>query len=108
VDRATVTATASDQYSSSWIGVDGRPTSGSSSRHRTGQPRRVHEYYAWYEVITPGNSAPEQLIGLVSPGDHMVASISEQSAGNWTVSIADATSAQSTVEPVPTGARVLG
>jgi len=100
----TVTATASDQYSSSWIGVDGSTNqwllqAGTEQDSLDGST----EYYAWYEVITPGNSAPEQLIGLVSPGDHMVASISEQSAGNWTVSIADATSAQSTVEPVAYG-----
>jgi hypothetical protein len=48
-------------------------------------------YDDWYEIL-PAN---ETLIASVSPGDHIQASITEDSPGNWTIAITDSTSGQS-------------
>jgi hypothetical protein len=47
-------------------------------------------YDDWYEIL-PAN---ETLIASVSPGDHIAASIDEDSPGTWTIAITDTTSGQ--------------
>ena len=48
-------------------------------------------YDDWYEIL-PAN---ETLITSVSPGDHIQASVNENSPGTWTIAITDITSGQS-------------
>jgi hypothetical protein len=48
-------------------------------------------YDDWYEIL-PAN---ETLIATVAPGDHIQASITEDSPGTWTIAITDSTSGQS-------------
>ena len=45
-------------------------------------------YHEWYEILPGG----ETVIASVSPGDHIQASINEDSAGTWTIAITDTTS----------------
>jgi hypothetical protein len=87
----TVQPSQSEELSSSWIGIDGATN---SNLIQTGTTQESYDgstsYYAWYEIL-PAASIP---IGLVSPGDHMHASITEDagSPGTWNLIITDLTS----------------
>ena len=75
--------------SSQWIGIDGATNSsliqtGTSSITQNGST----QYFAWYEIL-PSASV---FIGFVSPGDDMQATITQDSPGLWTITIADNTS----------------
>jgi hypothetical protein len=91
-----VQASTSTEYSSTWIGIDG--SIGSSTLIQTGTDQDTSNgstyYRAWYEVL-PADPV-EIVLGAVSPGDEMQASIGEDSPGAWTISIQDLTSAQGT------------
>ena len=98
----TVPSVQTTQYSgasATWIGIDG----GSSSPNSIIQTGTAQDtdggstlYYAWYELYP----AAPVLIGGVSPGDQMQASI-QIAGGHWTISINDLTSgSQSGVLPV--------
>jgi hypothetical protein len=88
----TVQPSATGAYSTTWLGVDGVSN---SSLIQTGTAQDTSNgaatYDDWYEIL-PAN---ETLIGRVSPGDHIQASINEDSPGTWTIAIADVTSGQS-------------
>ena len=77
--------------SGTWIGIDGF---NNNSLIQTGTAQETAGgtaiYYDWYELLP---SAPINL-GSVAPGDVMNASIVETSAGNWAITITDATSGQ--------------
>ena len=83
------------EASATWIGIDGSPTS-PNSIIQTGTSEVTQQGvtldYAWYELYPQ----PPVLIGGVSPGDQMNASISQSSGSNWTLSITDASSGNST------------
>jgi Peptidase A4 family/Putative Ig domain/IPT/TIG domain len=89
-----VAASASDEYSATWIGVDGTTA---SSLIQTGTAQQyvdgAAQYYAWVELL-PGN---EGVIGNVSgpapvdPGDQIAASVVETTANMWAVTIDDVT-----------------
>jgi hypothetical protein len=84
-----VTPTEDDEYSSTWIGIDGYSNStliqtGTSQASGGGDTR----YFAWYELL-PGDAIP--IDGTVSPGDVMQAMITEESAGVWEIGIEDVT-----------------
>ncbi len=89
----TVQPSQSLQSSGTWIGIDG-VTSNSLIQTGTGQDTAngQTQYYAWFEVLPQ----PAQIIGNVSPGDVMQASITETALGSneWTISIQDVTSNQ--------------
>jgi len=94
-----VQPTTAFEASGTWIGIDGGPGSPASILQTgTGQAtqRGSTYYYAWYEVYPN----PPVLIGSVSPGDEMQASISPDPGwpGVWLLDIGDATSAQSASE----------
>ena len=93
----TVQPSAGSESSSTWIGIDGALN---SSLIQTGTDQGSSGSgttdFAWYEVLPN----PAVVIGLVSPGDQMQASIVETSPGTWTLSIADLTSAQSVSGPL--------
>jgi hypothetical protein len=87
-----VQPSATGAYSATWIGLDGvnNPSliqAGTAQDTANG----TTTYDDWYEII-PAN---ETLIASVAPGDHIQASINEDSPGTWTISIADLTSGQS-------------
>jgi Peptidase A4 family len=89
------------QYSGSsatWIGIDGGPAS-PNSIIQTGTAQVTNGgdtlYYAWYELYPQ----PSQVIGLVSPGDEMQASITN-TAGNWSLNITDTSDGNSAGGPV--------
>lgn len=88
----TVQPSAAPEYSATWIGIDGV---NNTSLIQTGTSQDTSNgttsYEDWYEIL-PAN---ETVIGNVSPGDHMVASIDESSPGTWTITIDDITSGQS-------------
>jgi len=85
----SVQPTQSAEYSSEWIGIDGvldsdliqtgtiQDTSGGAT-----------SYVAFYELLP---AAPVVISGPVAPGDVMLASITEGSAGVWTITIEDQT-----------------
>lgn len=84
-----VTSTGGDQYSGSWIGIDGF---GNSSLIQTGTGQQViggvAVYDAWFELL-PG--APQEIAATVNPGDEMQALIEETSANVWEIDIEDVT-----------------
>ncbi len=97
----TVQSTEVEEASATWIGIDGSPTSPNSIiQTGTAQVSQdgVTAYYAWFELYPQ----PPVFIGGVSPGDQMEASITRASPGTWDLSIADASSGNSTgIVPLP-------
>lgn len=77
------------EYSASWVGIDGYSNStliqtGTAQESGGGQTG----YYAWIEML-PDESVPIQ--ATVTPGDTMVAQITEPSTNEWTIFIEDTT-----------------
>jgi hypothetical protein len=86
-----------DMSSGTWIGIDGATNTSliqTGTAQITGGGQTL--YYDWYELLPAG---PVEL-NSVSPGDVMHASIVETSAGNWTITIDDATSGQDSTRNV--------
>ena len=89
----------SAQFSATWIGVDGARN---SSLIQTGTAQETSNgsthYYAWYEIL-PANAVP---LWSVDPGDQIVASVQQNSAGStaWTISITDMTSGETSTQQV--------
>ena len=54
------------------------------------------QYYAWYELYPN----PPAILGPVSPGDQMEASIVRALPGTWDLSIADVSSGNSASGPL--------
>ena len=85
----TVTCTLGNQYSSSWVGLDGfnSPTveqTGTDSDCAAGAPT----YYAWYEMYP----AASVVLGKpVAAGDQMSASVAASTATTFALTITDAT-----------------
>jgi Peptidase A4 family len=88
----TVQTSATGAYSATWLGIDGV---NNTSLIQVGTAQDTSNgtttYDDWYEIL-PAN---ETLITTVAPGDHIQASITEGSPGNWTIAITDITSGQS-------------
>jgi hypothetical protein len=81
-------------YSSNWIGIDGF---NNSSLIQTGTEQdyyngRAH-YGAWWEILPAAETVIPTLV--VSPGDHMRASIAKGTGSTWTITLADVTTGQS-------------
>jgi hypothetical protein len=83
-------------YSSTWVGIDG----GSASDKyliQTGIEADVvngkASYYAWWELITPSDQAPEIRFSTVpvKPGDSVTAKVAKATGGNWTMTFTDNT-----------------
>ncbi len=96
----TIQPTEVSEASATWIGIDGSPTS-PNSIIQTGTTQLAQQgvtaYYAWYELYPQ----PPVLIGGVSPGDQMQASIVQQSPGTWALSIVDLSSGNSASGSLP-------
>jgi hypothetical protein len=94
----TVQPSATGAYSATWLGIDGV---NNSSLIQAGTAQDTSNgtttYDDWYEIL-PAN---ETLITSVSPGDHIQASISEDSPGIWTIAITDITSGQALSQQFP-------
>ncbi len=86
VPQASATGTSSD---ATWVGIGGTT---SSDLIQTGTRGIVTNgqvsYQAWYEML-PANSQNIPL--TINPGDSITASISQQSANQWAVSLIDST-----------------
>ncbi len=95
----TVQPTATLEASSTWIGIDGSPES-PGSIIQTGTTQATEngetEYFAWYELYP----SAAVVVGGVSPGDQMEASIYQDSGTSWTLSISDVTSGNSASGPL--------
>jgi hypothetical protein len=89
----SVQASASDEYSGTWIGIDGVEA---SSLIQTGTAQDSGPdggYFAWVELLPDselviGNSSGP---APVAPGDQMAAQLEEAPAGVWTVTLDDIT-----------------
>ena len=90
----SVLPSSSPQYSATWVGLDGylpeSPANESLIQTGTAQDTAygTTSYSAWYELI-PAN--PVTIPQLVAPGDQMAATISQQSASTWLISLQDHT-----------------
>jgi hypothetical protein len=88
----TVQSSATGEYSATWLGIDGvNNTSLIQAGTAQDTSNGTTTYDDWYEIL-PAN---ETLIASVSPGDHIQASINQDSPGTWTIAITDSTSGQS-------------
>ena len=95
-------AAATGAYSGTWLGLDGvNDTSLIQVGTAQDTSNGTATYYDWYEIL-PAN---ETLIASVSPGDHIEASINEDSPGTWTIAITDSTSGQSFSQAFAYGGR---
>ncbi len=89
----------SAQFSATWVGVDG---ASNMNLIQTGTAQETSggstDYYAWYEIL-PANAT---YLWSVAPGDHMAASVQQNSPGStaWTISITDVTSHLSSTQQV--------
>ena len=93
----TVGPTSADDYSGTWIGIDGFDD-GSIIQTGTAQestPTGAVDF-AWYELYP----LPAEELGPVAPGDQMSASIIEDSPGTWTLTIDDVSSQQGASGPL--------
>jgi len=85
----TVPASTADDYSGTWIGIDG-VTNGSLIQVGTSQDSGggTTTYSAWYEILP---AAPVTISQPVSPGDQIVASIAsiDPFTDTWEISISD-------------------
>ncbi|HXA29251.1 MAG TPA: G1 family glutamic endopeptidase [Candidatus Angelobacter sp.] len=90
----SVSQTSKASYSSSWVGIDGF---NNSSLIQTGTEQDWYSgsahYAAWWEILP----AAETVIPSItpSPGDVMTASITQVSAGQFTITLTDTTRNQS-------------
>jgi hypothetical protein len=85
----TVTCTSGNQYSSSWVGLDGYNSGtveqiGTDSDCASGAP----SYYPWFEMYP---NASYLIARTVLPGDQMNASVTATTATTFALTIADAT-----------------
>jgi hypothetical protein len=83
-------------YSSTWVGIDGA-SSNDDYLIQTGTEADMVDgsasYFAWWEVITPSDEAPEVRYNTtVRPGDTITASVTKKSSGSWSMSLTDHTS----------------
>lgn len=92
-------------YSSTWVGVGGA-SNGDASLIQTGIEADVvngrASYYAWWEVITPSNQAPEVRFSTVpvKAGDVVTARVAKVSSTSWTMTFTDSTTKKSAVKTV--------
>ncbi len=86
----SITASASDRYSATWIGINGDSETqllqaGTAQREVGG----TISYFAWVSQVpnteTPLSAAP------VSPGDAIQSYLQETGSGTWEISLADST-----------------
>jgi hypothetical protein len=90
----SVTPSHKATYSSSWVGIDGF---NNSSLIQTGTEQDYYNgsahYAAWWEILP----AAETVIPTITPnpGDVMTASISQVSAGRFSITLTDVTTNQS-------------
>jgi hypothetical protein len=92
----TVTPSAGNTYSSSWVGIDGLFDGGTMMQTGTEQDFAggVGRYYAWWEVLPAAETAIRTV--NVQAGDVMTASIwLPCGSAVWTITITDVTRQQS-------------
>lgn len=85
----TVLLSSAPEYSATWIGIDGFNDetliqTGTEQDSASG----TTSYSAWYELLP---ADPVTINEPVSPGDQMAASISQESATTWLISLQDVT-----------------
>ena len=90
----TAGASKKPTYSSQWIGIDGFNNSnliqtGTESDYTNG----AAHYGAWWEILPAAETVIPSLV--VSPGDHMSASVTKGSGSSWTITLSDDTTGQS-------------
>lgn len=84
--------TTSDSYSATWLGIDGF---NDSSLIQTGTSQNVvggqTQYYAWWEILPNAETTINPQQYPVSAGDDIIASIHQQTNGNWSISLGNRT-----------------
>ncbi len=79
-------------YSSMWVGIDGASNS-DNYLIQTGIEADVvnnqASYYAWWELITPTDQAPEEKFTklTVKPGNSVTATVAKTTGGDWTMTL---------------------
>jgi hypothetical protein len=84
----TVAPSATNKYSSAWVGVDGAQNTsliqvGTDQNWVNGSA----QYDAWWEIL-PAASVP---FASVSPGEHIRAQVVQQTPGTWVISLLNLT-----------------
>jgi hypothetical protein len=89
----TVQPSAGDEYSASWVGVDG-VTDTSLIQAGTSQDSGggTTSYFAWYEVLP---AAAIEIAHPVAAGDQMAVTVSEVVSGTWNIAVEDLTASWS-------------
>jgi hypothetical protein len=87
--QPTVSCGAASTFSSFWVGLDG---DGTPTVEQTGTEadcaNGTATYQGWYEIFP---NAPVFFANLVQPGDAMSASVVDDGAGSFTLTLGDAT-----------------
>jgi hypothetical protein len=88
----TVTASTGDEYSGTWVGIDGGVVGGDNSLIQAGTFQNsgsgTTAYAAWYELLP---APPVELGNTVHAGDSVGVQIGEVSTDTWEILITDAT-----------------
>jgi hypothetical protein len=85
-------SSSTDSYSAAWIGIDGF---NDNSLIQTGTAQSIvngiPQYYAWWEILPSPENAIDPSQYPVSGGDQVVASITRQTDGKWSISMGNRT-----------------
>jgi hypothetical protein len=85
-----VQPSAGDEYSASWVGVDGGVVQGDQSLIQAGTSQDsgggTTSYFAWYEVLP---AAAIEIAHPVAAGDQMDVTVSEVVSGTWNIEVED-------------------
>ncbi len=100
VPTPTSTSTTADSSDAAWIGIGGITTSDliQAGTYDTVSPAGVVTINAFYELLPAAATAIVTM--TVSPGDQLTASITQTTAGNWTITLTDLTTAQTYTKAV--------
>jgi hypothetical protein len=84
---------------SEWVGVDGSNNDEllQAGVQATWTPSGA-EYVPWYEILTPQDMEPEELIpgwASVNPGNYITVTLAKQQSGGWDIVLKDNTTDQS-------------
>jgi len=93
----SVTATRKASYSSSWVGIDGF---NNNNLIQTGTESDWYQgsahYYAWWEILPAAETVIPSI--TVHPGDVITASITQQSNGQFKITISDGSQSFNTTQ----------
>jgi hypothetical protein len=92
-----VKITTGNRYAADWVGIGGYSTNDLIQAGTSEESIGGHaNYYAWTEILP----APESQISgfAVHPGDSMTVDVNQVSVGNWTITVTDHTTGQTSTK----------